>query len=404
MTPIGKQKILKQTNRKAILNILRTSGEISVAELSSKVNLSKTTLMKIMKYYTDKNFVMITGKGESTEEGGKKPNIFKFNKNSGYAVGMIIGANTLTSVITNLSCEIMHEISMKLETNEDFSSVLEKIIASLDKLVNISEIDYINVVGLALGTYGITDYFNGTLLYSPHFPSWPDNINLKEEILKKLSKTIPVYIDDAQRYRAFAEKTLGVAQDAQSIVSILAGKGMGGGVIMENHIKRGAHHLMGEIGHMIINPNDSEVCACGAHGCFEVMLSIKRILKNANDKKNLYPDSIIFATNNGNAESMTELFDAYNKEDALAIEVMEDTANWFATGLSNIILLCDPEVIVIHGIFSQAGDRFLGLLREKTGRVALSNIKKDTLIKYSELGDKGGVLGAASYVISKFFE
>ena len=404
MTPIGKQKILKQTHRKAILNILRTSGEISVAELSGKVNLSKTTLMKIMKYYTDKNFVMITGKGESTEEGGKKPNIFKFNKNSGYAVGMVIGANTLTSMMTNLSCGIMHEISMNLETNENFSSVLEKIIASLDKLVNISEIDYINVVGLALGTYGITDYFNGTLLYSPHFPSWPDNINLKEEILKKLSKTIPVYIDDAQRYRAFAEKTLGVAQDAQSIVSILAGTGMGGGVIMGNHINRGAHHLMGEIGHMIINPNDSEVCACGAHGCFEVMLSIKRILKNANDKKNLYPDSLIFATNNGNAASMADLFDAFNKKDALAIEVMEDTANWFATGLSNIILLCDPEVIVIHGIFSKAGDRFLGLLREKTGRVALSNIKKDTQIKYSELGNKGGVLGAASYVISKFFE
>ncbi len=404
MTPIGKQKILKQTNRKAILNILRDCGEISVAELSGKVNLSKTTLMKIMKYYTDKGFVMITGKGESTEEGGKKPNIFKFNKNSGYALGMVIGANTLTSVLTNLSYEIIHKISMNLETNEHFPSVLDKIIASFDKLVNISQIDYTKIIGAALGTYGITDYFKGTLLYSPHFPSWPDNINLKEELLKKLPKKIPVYIDDAQRYRAFAEKTLGVAKNAQSIVSILAGIGMGGGVIMENHIKRGAHHLMGEIGHMIINPDDKETCACGAHGCFEVMLSMKRILSNANEKKDIFPDSLIFNNHNGRAENMTDLFDAYHHKDALAVEIMEDTANWFALGLSNIILLCDPEIIVIHGIFTKAGDHFLELLREKTGRVALSNIKKDTQIKYSELGDKGGVLGAASYVISKFFE
>ena len=90
MTTLGKQKILKQINRKHILNLLRSSGELSVSDISAQVNLSKPTIMKIMKYYMDKGYLIISGKGSSTDEGGKKPNIFKFNANGGYAMGMTI--------------------------------------------------------------------------------------------------------------------------------------------------------------------------------------------------------------------------------------------------------------------------------------------------------------------------
>lgn len=85
MKILVKQKILKHINRKAILNILRNSGEMSVAELSKRAKLSKATLMKIMNFYINKRLVVIKGKGKSTEEGGKRPNIFKFNADRGYA-------------------------------------------------------------------------------------------------------------------------------------------------------------------------------------------------------------------------------------------------------------------------------------------------------------------------------
>src|SRR5680860_862719 len=102
MMTLGKQKILKQINRRHILNMLREYDEISIAELSKKASLSKPTIMKIMKYYIDKGFVVISGKGSSTDEGGKKPNIFKFNANGGYSIGMVITARKLKAVITNL--------------------------------------------------------------------------------------------------------------------------------------------------------------------------------------------------------------------------------------------------------------------------------------------------------------
>ena len=102
MVTLGKQKLLEQINRKHILNLMRSSDELSVSEISAQVNLSKPTLMKIMKYHIDKGYLIISGKGSSTEEGGKKPNIFKFNASGGFAMCMIITATMLKSVLTNL--------------------------------------------------------------------------------------------------------------------------------------------------------------------------------------------------------------------------------------------------------------------------------------------------------------
>ena len=404
MIPIKKQKTLKQANRKVILNILRDSGEISVADLSREVNLSKPTLMIIINYYLKNGLVINTGKGDSTEEGGKKPNIYKFNEDGGYAVGMIISANKLTAVITNLKSKILYKTSVPLKTNEGFDSVLKKIIDSYNNLVNNTNIDRKRLVGLAIGAYGITNFTKGEVIFSPHFLSWGKNLNMKEKILEQIPDEIPVMVDNHSRFQVFAEKILGLAQEKNNIVAIQAGKGLVAGVIIENEIKRGNHYLIGEIGHMIVDPEAREICACGGKGCFEAMVSINRILRMAKEKYKEYPDSIIFNENSPDGIDIYDVFDASNKGDKLALDLMNDAIKWFGIGISNIILMYDPQIVIIQGIFTKAGEYFLENLREKINKISLFSIKRETEIKYSELGDKAGVLGAASYVLSKYFE
>jgi glucokinase-like ROK family protein len=404
MTSIRKQKSLKQTNRKVILNVLRDSGEISVAELSKEVNLSKPTLMTIMNYYIENKLVVIAGKGNSTEEGGKKPNIYKFNADGGYAIGMIISANRLSTVITNLKSKILDKISVTLKTDEEFDSVLKKIIDSYNNLVNNANIDRKRIVGLAIGAYGITNFTEGKVIFSPHFPSWGKNLMLKEKIMEQIPENIPVMVDNHSRFQVFAEKILGLAKDKNNVVAIQAGIGLVAGVIIENEIKRGNHYLIGEIGHMIVDPEAREICACGGKGCFEAMASTSRILRMAKDKYKEYPDSIIFNNNSPDGIDIYDIFDASNKGDRLALDLMDDVIKWFGIGISNIILMYDPQVMVIQGIFTKAGKYFLENLRKKINKISLFSIKRETEIKYSELGDKAGVLGAASYVLSKYFE
>ncbi|MBA7508920.1 N-acetylmannosamine kinase [subsurface metagenome] len=404
MTSVRKQKTLKQINRKVILNILRNSGELSISELSKKVNLSKPTLMKIMNYYIRNRLITIAGKGSSTEEGGKRPNIFKFNADGGYAIGMIISANRLFSVITDLKSKILDKISITLKTNEGFESVLKKIIDSYNYLINNTNSDRKRIVGLAIGAYGITNFTEGKVIFSPHFPSWGKNLDLKKEILEKIPDKIPVIVDNHSRFQVFAEKILGLGKENNNLVALQAGKGLVAGVIIENEIKRGNHSLIGEIGHMIIDPEGREICACGGKGCFEAMVSTNRILRMAKEKYKEYPDSIIFNGNNPDAIDIYDIFDASNKGDKLASDIMDDVINWFGIGISNIILMYDPQIMIIQGIFTKAGKYFLENLRKKINEISLFSIKRETEIKYSELGDKVGVLGAASYVLSKYFE
>ena len=404
MISIKKQKTLKQTNRKVILNILRDSGEISIADLSKEVNLSKPTLMTIINYYLKNGLVINTGKGDSTEEGGKKPNIYKFNEDGGYAIGMIISANKLTAVITNLKSKILYKTSVPLKTNEGFDSVLKKIIDSYNYLTKNPEINKERITGLAIGAYGITNFAEGKVIFSPHFPSWGRDLMLKEKIIELIPENIPVMVDNHSRFQVFAEKILGLAKDKNNIVAIQAGKGLVAGVIIENEIKRGNHSLIGEIGHMIVDPEAREICACGGKGCFEVMVSINRLLRMAKEKYKEYPDSTIFKENNPDAIDIYDIFDASNKGDKLALNLMDDAINWFGIGISNIILMYDPQIVIIQGIFTEAGEYFFENLREKINKISLFSIKRETEIKYSELGDIAGVLGAASYVLLNYFE
>jgi predicted NBD/HSP70 family sugar kinase/predicted transcriptional regulator len=404
MTSVRKQKILKQINRKIILNLLRNSDEMSISNISKKVNLSKPTLMKIMNHYIKEELVVIAGKGKSTDEGGKKPNIFKFNKNGGYALGITISANRLFAVITNLKSEIIDEISIVLKNDEKFDSVLKKIIDSYNYLVSNKKINREKITGLAVGAYGITDFSKGKVIFSPHFPSWGKDLELREEIKKQIPDKIPIFIDNHMRFQVFAEKTLGLAKEINNVVAIQAGKGMVAGVIIENEIKRGNNSLIGEIGHMVVEPKSKEICACGGKGCFEVMVSSDRLLRLAKEKYREYTDSMIF--NNGNPDDVDiySIFDASNKGDKLALIIMNEVINWFGIGISNIILMYDPQIMIVQGIFTKAGKYFLESLRKKINEISLFSIKRETEIEYSELGNKSGVLGAASYVLSKYFE
>ena len=408
MNTVGKQKILKQINRKRILNLLRDTDELPVSELAEKANLSKPTIMKIMKYYIDKGLVVISGKGSSTEEGGKKPNIFKFNANGGYAAGMIITANKLKAAITNFKGEVISSISTDLDYNENLESVINKISDTYKRLIENINVNGAHVIGLAIGIYGPTDYNKGIVFYSPHYPSWGNNIKMREKVQKIIHDNIPIILDNICRFLVFGERILGAARNLNNVVSIMAGYGLGSGVIIEGDIKRGHHKIMGEVGHMVINPSEEMLCACGSKGCFEVMVSVDRLKKIIELNKSLYQDSEIFDSNPNNIEIKSlepdRIFNAYRNKDKLASLALNDILNWFAVGLSNIILIYDPQLIIIHGIYTRAGDEFLKKLRKKVEQIALTSVKKETKIKYSELGEMAGVLGAATYVINKFFE
>ncbi len=399
----GKPKALKRNNRKAILDFLRNSDQMSASDISEKIGLSRTTVMKIVEYFLDKGLVVQSGKGVSTEEGGKKPILFSLKADSGFAISVHIFPDELYGIITDLKVNILYELSVPLKPNEECGVCIDKVSNVCRMLLEKAGVAPSRLIGIAIGSHGVTNSSKGIILTSPHFPLWGNDIPIKDLLLQKLGFEVPVLVDNQIRFQAFAEKTKGIAQEKSNIVVIEGGIGLVAGIIMKNEIKRGIHYLAGEIGHMIINADSDEQCVCGGKGCFEVMVSARRILRLAQEGRKEYPDSRVFVGASGGKLTPQQVFNASIEGDPLALKLMDDVIHWFSIGISNIILMYDPEMIIIHGLYSAAGDDFLKTLRERVHSVSLVKIRKNGEIEFGQFGKERGAVGGAAFVIADHF-
>ncbi|MEA2102438.1 MAG: ROK family protein [Thermodesulfobacteriota bacterium] len=394
----GKPRTLKKNNRRIVLDLLMDSGEMTIARISQTVHLSKTTIMKITDYLLRNNLIVSAGKGSSTKEGGKRPEIFRFNADAGYVIALHIFPGKIYAVVCDLSINIIERRILPLEPDEPIDNVMDKICNACTALL--STHDNKRFVGIGIGATGIINFKEGIVHFSPHFPSWGMDIPFARMLSERLDTDIPIVIENDCRLQVMAEKARGAACNHANIIAVEAGIGLGCGIILKNRVERGAHYLSGEIGHMIINPLGDNPCPCGGNGCFEVMVSIDRVLQMAKEGRTGFPDSLIFC--NDRLE-IKNIFDASNHDDPLAMKIIDDIIFWFATGFSNVIMMYDPEIIIIQGIYTKAGPYFIERLREKMNRTSLLKIDKHVELEYSNLGIDRGVIGAATHIIDTYF-
>ena len=309
MTKPGKPKTIKRINRKLILDFIMNSGTIQVSELSKKTKISKTTLMKALKHFIDVGLVTIEGKGDSTAEGGKKPNLYRFNPKANYVVAVRIFPSEIFAILTDLQCNIIDTRSKRIKINEKINMVISKIIRFYDDLIDSNDINRKKLLGIAVGAHGITNFRDGIIITSTHFSSWGENLPFKDLLEDKLPDQIPIIIDNHIRFQVYAEQSRGVGIGTKNIIVLEGGEGLVAGIIVKDSVKRGMHYLAGEIGHMVINPNGEEICACGARGCFEAMISVNRILRMAKEGFSTHKDSMIFRDKNIKDIDIYDIFD-----------------------------------------------------------------------------------------------
>lgn len=342
------------------------------------------------------------GKGKSTDEGGKKPNLYRFNPDAGYIFSVQVFPTELFSILTNLNSEPLHTYSEKIKNDEKSDVIINKITKTFKKLQKDKNINPEKIIGIAIGAHGITDINKGTVVTSPHFPSWGENLPFRDLLRKSIKTDIPIIIDNQIRFQALAEKNNGNGKNKKNIIVVEGGEGLVAGIIIKDSIKRGIHNLAGEIGHMVINPDGEQVCACGGKGCFEALISINRVIEIAKEKYLENKDSIIFKDKKPGEINIYDIFESSNVGDKFAQELIDDVVKWFAIGFLNMVLMCDPEIIIIQGIYAKAGDYFLNKLREQINKVSLPKLNKDIEIQYSKYGKEAGVIGASFYTVAEF--
>jgi glucokinase len=203
---------------------------------------------------------------------------------------------------------------------------------------------------------------------------------------------LPVIIENDANAAALGELWQGAARGCRTIVCLTLGTGVGGGIILDGKLWRGADHAAAEIGHMSVEPFGGVACGCGSRGCLEVYASATAIVRMAHEAKPRYPSSCLSAADDFTAE---DVYGLGKQGDELAIEVFHRMGAYLGIGLANLINILNPEMIVIGGGVANAWDLFAIDVWQQVDERAFSLPAAKVKIVPAECNDDAGLLGAA---------
>jgi len=378
----------------------------SVAEISHEVRLSKTTVKKTIDLLAAMKLVLSAGKGDSTEEGGKKPELYRFNRNFGYVISVHVFPDAIVAAVTDLGSDITSYKKQDVTAERGLDSIIGRLVEIIRGFAAMKASGSEKLIGVVIALPGLADASQGVSIYSPHYPSWGRNVPFVRLLRDKLGDgyEVPIFLDCVNRYQAVAEREKGGADGVTNFIIIDAlNEGLGSGIMTHGELVRGSQSLSGEIGHMTLNPVDGPPCICGNRGCFEAMVSAKRLREMIADARARGVQSALFSNGTPEAGLIDAVCDLANKGDPFCTSLIDDVARWFIVGLGNVIMVNDPELIIIQGQYVKAGNYFLEKLREGIKHIGLPDVEKRVRIEYSTLGEERGVIGGAAFAIADFF-
>jgi glucokinase len=207
---------------------------------------------------------------------------------------------------------------------------------------------------------------------------------------------LPAHLDNDANAAAYGEYWVGAGRGAKVLVCFTLGTGIGGGIVLGGAVMRGVSGAAGEFGHMVIQPGGRS-CKCGKYGCLETYASGTHIAARARERLEKGEQSILreLVKNDLSLVSAELVSQAVAEGDPLACDIMEKTARYLALGISNVMNMLNPDVVVLGGGVMGAGDQLLVPTREFVRELTFEPQWRDARIVPASLGTRAGMVGAA---------
>jgi predicted NBD/HSP70 family sugar kinase len=398
-----KPKNIKNYNQRLVLSLLRNSNHMTASEISDRINLSVTSVTKILAALQKQNLVKSMGKGNSTEEGGKKPELFALNDTYRYVISVGSGGDGIHCAVSTLKCKIVDTYHQQYRDSENFEQCMEDIAAAVDQLVLLTKLQPTDICGIVVAFDGIVDTENGILLFPIHNTGWGRNLTARQKLQELMVDYRNIAINNGSRLSGYAELIHHPDYAQENILMIASGSSTGGCVLDHGKMIQGANGFVGEVGHITVAPTYRvDKCACGNYGCFETMVSPKALITYAKEIKGEYTVGPLI----GRLEELDyeEIFEASNQKDAFACRIMDQVISYFVLLIRDIVLIYDPKVIALQGIYTQAGAYFLNNLQKEIHSLPFFKIEKELKIVYSDLSfQQGCFTGGALYLADQYF-
>ena len=309
-----------------------------------------------------------------------------------YYIGLDVGGTTFKAGVVTEDGRIVHKDAMPTGIERPYQEIIADMAALCRKVAADAGIEMSEIKSIGVGVPGLFDNKTGMIPFCTNL-GWHD-IPFVAEMKKHLDT--PVYGDNDATVAGLAESVAGVSAGIKDSVFLTLGTGVGGGIIIDGKPYSGAHGCGSEIGHMMIKMG-GELCTCGNYGCFERYASATAIIREARKAIVEYPESSMLAACGGDPEKLNAkiVIDAARAGDEAAKAVFGGYVQALAVGIINIINMLDPEVIVLGGGVSAAGEFLLNAVREAVKPMVFFKTMPYARIELAQLGNDAGIIGAA---------
>ena len=377
------QDVIKELNRKKILNLIAKKREYTKQGISKEIGVSIPTVISNINELIQEGLVEEAGVEGST--GGRKPIIVRFLPDSKYSFGVEFTLNNVRVILINLDGKIKFDESFIVGNFNKIDDIIVRIHGITNSVLVEKKINHKNILGIAFSLPGTVNEESLMLAIAP-------NIGIKNVDFNSFSKIFefPIYIENEANCAAFGELILGIAKKMRNLVYLSINEGIGAGIVIQDHLYKGKNKKAGELGHMTIVPN-GKPCNCGRKGCLEKYASKKSLIEDYNYKSPVPIDTL------------KEFFSKIEQKENLAMVELEKYICYLAIGIQNIVLILDPHYVVIGGEISDFSEYYLKDLKEKI--FVENSFYDDTSLKIftSKLKRDSSILGAALMPFQKLF-
>jgi glucokinase len=304
------------------------------------------------------------------------------------SIGVDVGGTKGLGVLTASGGEVLAEERTPTPAGGD--AILDAVISVTEKLRSGNDTTLVGV-----GMPGLVDN-EGVLRFAPNLPGVVD-LAVRSTMQDRIPGTT-VRVENDATCAVWGERVLGAARGIDHVLLVTLGTGIGGGIVSDGRLLRGANGFAGEIGHMIVNPHGPP-CRCGQRGCWERYASGSGLGRIAREAANAGQADRVMELAGGDPEDVKgeHVTQAAAEGDAEAAEIFNRFAWWLALGLANLANIHDPSVFVLGGGLIEAGEVLMAPTRVAfAGLVEGAEHRPPVEIVPAQLGEHAGAIGAAA--------
>lgn len=368
-----------------IVRAIAATGSVSATQLVKSTGLARSTVSTVLTDLKDRGFVL---EGETRSAGfGRPTQLVSLNPTQGFCAGVLFGLGEVRVAVCDLAHTVVSDFWFEMPRDYTPSDAAARVRAQLEQECAKLGIRTTDLLGVGLAVSAPVSY-EGEVLNGSILPTWC-GIDIAEVFSSEID--CPIYAENESHCGALAEMTWGAAVGEPNFVLFKFDLGVGGAVVIDGTVHRGAFGNAAEFGHISLNPH-GPLCRCGNRGCLETYAGGFNLIRLAEQ-----------AT--GEKVSIETFIDRVRGGDAAYRRLVDDAAEMAGWGMGITSTILSPPLIVIAGKLASIGEIFMTALERSFARHAVQppahapHIRNPRIVAGKFLGNDDTVLGAVALVL-----